>query len=126
MSAFESGLILGGIWSIYHYPLFFIRNTTYTNQSFYSFTISILALLIIFTWLHNNTYGSILITMLFHTSINITYALFLYRITHLGSINFMILLDIAMVTILTIFGQEKLKWTKQKNKFLMKPLKKSF
>lgn len=120
LSAFESSLILGGIWSTWHYPLFFITGTAYVYQSFYSFTISILALSIIFTWLHNNTNGSILVAMLFHTSINLTYALFLQRITPLGGIFFMILLDIAMVAILIVFGQEKLRWDKSKHKFFVK------
>jgi membrane protease YdiL (CAAX protease family) len=126
LSAFESSLILGGIWSIWHYPLFFITGTAYSYQSFYSFTISILALSIIFTWFHNNTNGSILIAMLFHTSINSTYALFLQRITPLGSVYFMILLDITMVAILIVFGQEKLKWTKGKHKVTWKLFRKRF
>jgi len=123
MNAFESSLVLGAIWSIWHFPLFIIPGTVKTNQSFYSFTISIIALSIIFTWLHNSTNGSILVAMLFHTTINITYALFLYKISPLGAINFMILLDIVIVAILVIFGQEKLKWTKKKREFYIKIFK---
>ncbi|MFW9970902.1 MAG: CPBP family intramembrane glutamic endopeptidase [Candidatus Odinarchaeota archaeon] len=126
MTAFESSLILGGIWSVWHYPLFFITDTAYTYQNFYSFTISLLALSIIFTWLNNNTNGSILVAMIFHTSINATYSLFLVRITPLGSIYFIILLDIVMVTILIVYGQEKLKWTSKKRSFSMKFSRKTF
>ncbi|MFX0000811.1 MAG: CPBP family intramembrane glutamic endopeptidase [Candidatus Hermodarchaeota archaeon] len=119
MNAFESSLILGGIWSIWHYPLFFITDSIYANQSFFNFTISLLSLSIIFTWLHNNTNGSILAAMLFHTSINTTYVLFLQNITPIGSLSFIILLDIVMVAILVIFGQEKLQLTKEKRDFYM-------
>ncbi|MFW9820096.1 MAG: CPBP family intramembrane glutamic endopeptidase [Candidatus Thorarchaeota archaeon] len=113
-NAFESSLILGAIWSFWHYPLFLINGTALFNQNFYSYTISLLALSILFTWLNNNTNGSILAAIFFHTSINTTYSLFLYRITPLGSIYFIILLDVFMVTILAIFGQEKLKWSNRK------------
>ena len=119
LNAFESSLILGGIWSIWHYPLFFISESIYANQSFFNFTISLLALSILFTWLHNNTNGSILVAMLFHTSINITYVLFLQKISFIGSLSFILLLDIMMVAILLIFGQEKLQLTKEKKDFFM-------
>ncbi len=113
-NAFESSLILGAIWSFWHFPLFLIPGTALFNQNFYSYTISLVALSIIFTWLNNNTNGSILVAIFFHTSINTTYSLFLYRITPLGSIYFIILLDILMVGILVTFGQEKLKWRARK------------
>jgi len=109
LNAFESSLVLGGIWSIWHYPLFFMNVTVYFKQNFFSFAVFLLALSILFTWLNNNTNGSILVAMLFHASINTTYSLFLHNITPLGSIFFIILLDISMVAILFIFGQEKLK-----------------
>lgn len=115
LNAFESSLILGGIWSIWHYPLFFIPGTIYAYQSFFSFTCSILALSIIFTWLHNSTNGSVLVAMLFHASVNTTYIFYIQKITAIGSVYFIILLDIVMVTILIVFGQEKLQWIKKKD-----------
>jgi membrane protease YdiL (CAAX protease family) len=118
-NAFESSIILGGIWSFWHYPLFFISGTSYINQSFFSFTISSMAISILFTWLHNNTNGSILVAMIFHASINLTYILFQHNITVFGSVFFIILLDIAIVTILIIFGQEDLKRTKKKEKIIV-------
>ncbi|MFX1378672.1 MAG: CPBP family intramembrane glutamic endopeptidase [Promethearchaeota archaeon] len=125
LNAFESSLVLGGICSVWHYPLFFINITAYYRQNFYSFTIFLLALSIIFTWLNNNTNGSILVALLFHTSINASYSLFLQNITRLGSINFIILLDIFMVVILFTFGQEKLKRTNIKRKISIKLSKKT-
>jgi membrane protease YdiL (CAAX protease family) len=123
-NAFESSLILGAIWSFWHYPLFLINGTALFNQNFYSYTISLLALSILFTWLNNNTNGSILVAIFFHTSINTTYSLFLYRITPLGSIYFIILLDLFMVSVLVIFGQEKLKWAYRKGSSSIKLSKK--
>ncbi|MEE9379707.1 MAG: type II CAAX endopeptidase family protein [Candidatus Lokiarchaeia archaeon] len=120
-NALESSIILGSIWSVWHFPLFFIPGTIYANQSFFSFTTSVLALSIFFTWLYNNTNGSILASMLFHTSINATQVLFLQNLSFLGTVYFIILLDVIMVLIIAIYGKEELKWTKNKRKILVIP-----
>ncbi len=65
MNAFEFSLIFGAIWSFWHYPLFLITNTALFNQNFYNYTISLLVLSILFTWLNNNTNGSILVAIFF-------------------------------------------------------------
>jgi len=115
MNAFEASLILGGIWSVWHFPLFLINETAYFGQNFYGFTVYLLALSILFTWLNNNTNGSILVAILFHTSINVTSALFLQRVSPLGSIYFIILLDVVMIAIIVIFGKDTLKRSDKNN-----------
>ncbi|MFX0039970.1 MAG: type II CAAX prenyl endopeptidase Rce1 family protein [Candidatus Heimdallarchaeota archaeon] len=120
MNAFEASLILGGIWSVWHFPLFLINETAYFGQNFYGFTVYLLALSILFTWLNNNTNGSILVAILFHTSINVTSSLFLQRISPLGSIYFIILLDVVMIAIIIIFGKDTLKWNDKKAKSSIK------
>ncbi len=59
--------------------------------------------------------------MLFHTSINATQVLFLQNLSFLGTIYFIILLDIIMVLIIAIYGKEELKWNKTKRKILVIP-----
>ena len=70
----KSSLILGIIWSIWHYPLWFISNWA-TSGSLQvavlmvtASTILILPLSIMMTWIFKNTKGSILLAMLFHGS----------------------------------------------------------
>ena len=70
----KSSLILGIIWSIWHYPLWFISNWA-TSGSLQvavlmvtASTILILPLSIMVTWIFKNTKGSILLAMLFHGS----------------------------------------------------------
>ncbi|MFX1570083.1 MAG: type II CAAX prenyl endopeptidase Rce1 family protein [Promethearchaeota archaeon] len=115
-NALESSIILGGIWSVWHFPLFFIPGTLYYNQSFFSFTTSVLGLSIIFTWIYNNSNGSILASMLFHTSVNTTQVLFLQKFSFWSTFYFVIILDIVMLLILGIYGKEELRWSKNRVK----------
>jgi membrane protease YdiL (CAAX protease family) len=107
-TALESSLVLGGIWSFWHLPLFFIDGTPQANQSFFSFTITVILMSIIFTWLHNNSNGSILIAMIFHTINNLSNSLFPLHNTISGYAFLTILLDLTVVVILIIYGPKKL------------------
>jgi membrane protease YdiL (CAAX protease family) len=107
-NALESSLILGGFWSLWHLPLFFIIGTPYTNQSFFSFTIAIIILSIIFTWLYNNSNGSILIAMIFHTSNNLSALMFPLNQTLLGNAYYTILLETVVVIIIAVYGPKNL------------------
>ena len=107
-NALESSILLGGIWGIWHFPLFFISGTPYLNQSFFSFTISIISISILFTWLHNNTNGSILVAMIFHTVINISYIIFLQNISFIVGLYFNLLIDISIIIILIVYGPKNL------------------
>jgi membrane protease YdiL (CAAX protease family) len=126
-NALQSSIILGGIWSIWHFPLFYIEGTPQFNQSFISFTISIIAVSILFTWLHNNTDGSILVAMIFHASINVSYLVFLPKISTTSSLIFTVLLDVIIICILVSYGHKEMNKLNIKVKILktLKPLDKS-
>jgi membrane protease YdiL (CAAX protease family) len=73
--------LLGALWSVWHLPLFLIPGTDQYAISlgtglaghlsgFAMFALWVGALAIIFTWIFNNTYGSLLLAMLLHASIN--------------------------------------------------------
>lgn len=70
-NALTSSLILGVIWSFFHLPLFFTRTgSSQADMSIWSFTIATISLTVLFTWLFNNTRGSVLLAYLFHASQN--------------------------------------------------------
>lgn len=76
-NALTSGLVLGAVWSLWHLPLFFIRDSYQYNLgagslSFWLFMTGIVPLSVIFSWIHNNTERSILAAMLFHFMVNFT------------------------------------------------------
>ena len=126
-NALESSIILGGIWSIWHFPLFFIVDTPQLNQSFFNFTFSIIAVSILFTWLHINTNGSILVAMIFHASINVSYLVFLPKISSTSNLIFIIFLDVTIIYILFSYGHKKLNRLNKKDEIVggLKPLTKS-
>lgn len=68
-SAIKSTLILGTIWSVFHLPLWFVRDSMQT-MPFWLFYVLIVASSFIYTYLYNNSGGSLLTTCLFHFSFN--------------------------------------------------------
>jgi membrane protease YdiL (CAAX protease family) len=76
-NAVMSSLILGVVWSLWHLPLFFIKDTYQYNlgagsQSFWLFMMGIIPLNFVFTWIFNHTERSTLAAMLFHFMVNFT------------------------------------------------------
>ena len=69
-TALQSSLILGPIWALFHLPLFFTTGSSQEHMSFVGFLVSTTALTVLFTWLFNNTRGSVLLAYLFHASQN--------------------------------------------------------
>ncbi len=70
-------LILGVLWGLWHLPLFLIpgyngAGTGFVGISvpFIAFVIAATAMAFIFTWVFNNTRGSLLLAMLLHASVN--------------------------------------------------------
>lgn len=68
-NALIASLIVGVIWSVWHLPKFFGTGLS-GERSFVWFTIAHLALAVLYTWLYNNTRGSLLLVTLFHATAN--------------------------------------------------------
>jgi uncharacterized protein len=66
-SALVSSLIVGLIWGVWHLPKYLSH---WNTVSFLFFMLGILARAVLYTWLYNNTKGSLLLTTLFHASGN--------------------------------------------------------
>jgi membrane protease YdiL (CAAX protease family) len=71
-SAFTASIILAVVWAVWHLPLFFMAGTSQSQSPFVLFLLFTIPLTIVFTWLHNQTGGSILLAMLFHGAFNTT------------------------------------------------------
>ncbi len=72
-------LLLGVLWAFWHLPVFFIPGYNGAGTGFIgistailNFMIATIIITIIFTWVFNNVRGSLLLTILLHTSINTT------------------------------------------------------
>jgi membrane protease YdiL (CAAX protease family) len=109
-SALTSSLILGILWTLFHLPLFFtVTGSSQADWSFTSFTISTLGMTVLYTWLFNNTRGSVLLAYLLHAAANTWSQVF--AIDHANQpvnwiLSGMIVLDAIIV--LAVTGSENL------------------
>ena len=68
-------IILGLLWAVWHYPQYLMpdwaaQNGGFNLQSVAIFTLGVMAITVIMTWVFNNTRGSLLLAVLAHSSIN--------------------------------------------------------
>lgn len=73
-NALVSSLILGLIWAIWHLPLFWIGLFYYSDMNLGWWTVDVLAVSVLVTWLFNNGRGSLWTSCLFHATANMSYA----------------------------------------------------
>jgi membrane protease YdiL (CAAX protease family) len=69
-NALTSSIILGLVWASWHIPFFFIPNQTLYQRNFWEWIPLTLLSSIIYTWIFNNTKGSVLAAALIHASLN--------------------------------------------------------
>jgi CAAX protease family protein len=68
-------LLLGLLWAVWHYPQYALpdwaaQNGGFTVQSIVVFTLGVVAITVIMTWMFNHTRGSLLLAVLAHSTIN--------------------------------------------------------
>jgi len=69
-NALVASLILSVPWLFFHLPLFFKTGSSQSESSFISYAIGMAATTILFTFLYNNTRGSLLLVWILHASMN--------------------------------------------------------
>ena len=115
-NALISSLIVGMIWSVWHLPRFFGMGLS-GERSFVWFTIAHLALAVLYTWLSNNTRGSLLLVTLFHASGN-TFGMFMpVKFAMTGDILFnleIVFFVVAAIVVTILAGPENLSRTEEK------------
>lgn len=71
-SAIVASLLLGLVWAIYHLPVFFLEGASLANIPLWAWSIQVLAVSVLTTWLYNNTGANLLAAMLFHGMVNLS------------------------------------------------------
>ena len=103
-NAVIASLVLGLFWGVWHLPLFFIEGTVQSRAAIpiWEFVLQTMVLAVLYAWLCNNTRGSLLVAILFHTIGNTTSALLPpYFATELGRwVNFSLLLATVLIVVL--------------------------
>jgi len=70
-TAVISSIVLGIVWGLWHLPFFFTSGTSQEGWPLALFMWLVITVTILFTWLHNNTGGSVLTALFFHTMFNL-------------------------------------------------------
>lgn len=70
-SAFTSSAFLGAVWGASHLPLSYVQGTIQSQTPILGFFVLIICAAFIFTWIYNNTGGSVLAVMIYHTMNNL-------------------------------------------------------
>jgi membrane protease YdiL (CAAX protease family) len=68
-------LLLGGLWAVWHFPQYLVPQWASQNgglqpSSVAVFTLTVISIAVILTWVFNHTRGSLLLAMLAHSSVN--------------------------------------------------------
>lgn len=102
-NALIASLIVGLLWSVWHLPKF-LGSGLNNERSFLWFTVGLLALSVLFTWLYNNTRGSILLVVLFHATQNTAGVLLPVQFAVAGGIaeNLLIVLVVLVAAVVTL------------------------
>jgi membrane protease YdiL (CAAX protease family) len=108
-SALLSSIMLGFVWGIWHLPLFFISGMYPYNQlPIQHFILGAILVSILFTWIYNNTRGSILAVLLFHTMHNLSLYLFMVLKPNISGLYYIVLITITVAVVLVIWGPERM------------------
>jgi membrane protease YdiL (CAAX protease family) len=123
-NALVSGLIVGVAWATWHVPLFFVKGTSQYEQQLEGGLLPVVlgyAVLVIvqsvqFTWLFNNTKGSVLLAAVFHGASN-AWAEYLGigNIPFGGILTVMALSVLITAVIVPLAGAENLSRTSKRN-----------
>ena len=110
-NALIASLVLGFFWGMWHLPLFFMEGKTQAEAAIpvWEFVLQIMVLSVLFTWLYNNTGGSLLVAILFHTIGNTTAALLPpYFATSIGRWIYFGFLLVAAIIVVLVSGYRTL------------------
>jgi len=109
-SALAASLFLGVFEGLFHLPYFFRASSDQAAAGLPVFMIGTLAGAVIFTWLFNNTRGSVLLVMLFHTFMNMWIEVFPAPAADqsIAQWCFNALLLILAVVLVAVFGATRL------------------
>jgi uncharacterized protein len=72
----KGSLLLGVVWAFWHLPLFFMPTQSQSHMPFWTFLITCCSLRLLYVRAYNESRQSILVSLLFHTSVNFTLNLF--------------------------------------------------
>jgi uncharacterized protein len=70
-SALKASLLIGILWGPWHLPLWLTGSEGHPISLYFPFVVAVVASSVFYTWLYNNTGGSLLIVVLYHAASNL-------------------------------------------------------
>jgi membrane protease YdiL (CAAX protease family) len=105
-SALQAGTVLGIVWGLWHLPLWLTKGYPLAEEFLGWTLLGLVADSVLFTWVYNNTRGSLLLALIFHMSIAIT-GLFLSSVESCAQIGLALKWSVVVLAI-AAFGSEHL------------------
>ncbi len=106
--ALVSSVVLGLLWTGWHLPLFWVYagvpNAMYYSHPVWVMFASVTLSSIVFTWVYNNTNGSVLSALLLHTSLNLSLWLIPITSSVLATYASVALLLLVAIVIVALYG----------------------
>jgi uncharacterized protein len=116
-NALKSSLIIGILWGSWHLPLWLTGTESHPIRLFVPFVVAVIASSVIYTWLYNNTGGSLLIIVLYHAANNLPLTVLFERLGSQGAQPFLIYVGLnvaAAAAVVIATGAEHLSRTAQR------------
>jgi membrane protease YdiL (CAAX protease family) len=124
-NALVSSLIIGVLWGLWHIPLYFVKGTSQYDwrmaggliPTFLGYTAFVIAWSIQYTWVFNNTKGSVLLAAVVHGAGNawLSYIDIFYRSHFGGILTFSAVSVIVSIIIVLMTGPTHLSRTNKRN-----------
>jgi CAAX protease family protein len=114
-SALKASLVIGILWGCWHLPVWLTGRESNPISLFGPFVVAVIASSVVYTWLYNNTGGSLLIVVLYHAASNLPITVLIGG--GLGSrgaqafLTYVVLIVIAAAAIVIATGAENLSRT---------------
>jgi membrane protease YdiL (CAAX protease family) len=124
-NALVSSIIIGALWGLWHIPLFLTKGTTQYDwrlsagliPAALGYTVFTIAWSIQYTWVFNNTKGSVLLAAVFHGAGNAWFGGYIdvYRGYFGGVVSFTVVSVIVSIIIVLVAGPANLSRTNERN-----------
>lgn len=112
ISAFGASFLIGAIWALWHFvPLLQIgRSLPWIAW----WAVASIAIRVLIAWVYNNSGGSVLLSGLFHASVNASWQSFPVRGSHYDPAAHAIVLIVTTAVVVTVFGPGTLSGARSK------------
>lgn len=103
LSPLWASLVVGGIWAIWHTPLFLMAGTVQANLPFWAYGLSVIAYSILISWVYNRSSRNLWSAFLMHTMFNVMFVMVGFDAEQgypIGLIHLMITLWTAAILVL--------------------------